>query len=100
MSNITFGFRGIYRPQGSVIEDGSFDDGDHYFLFNPGEPIGPGAGGPAGNTEFRLVPETYQTGEHRSVSVVPAVSIVHLNLHLTEDLRTIFRLILLMCFQA
>ena len=53
MSNITFGFRGIYRPQGSVIEDGSFDDGDHYFLFNPGEPIGPGAGGPDGNTEFQ-----------------------------------------------
>jgi outer membrane receptor protein involved in Fe transport len=37
----TFGVRGIYRPQGSVIEDGSFDDGDHYFLFNPGE-IRPG----------------------------------------------------------
>ena len=41
MNNLTFGFRGIYRPQGSVIEDGSFDDGDHYFLFNPGE-IRPG----------------------------------------------------------
>lgn len=39
--NLTFGFRGIYRAQGSVIEDGSFDDGDHYFLFNPGE-IRPG----------------------------------------------------------
>lgn len=37
MRNITFGFRGIYRPQGSVIEDGSFDDGHCYFLFNPGE---------------------------------------------------------------
>lgn len=33
----TFGFRGIYRAQGSVIEDGSFDDGDNYFLLNPGE---------------------------------------------------------------
>ena len=41
MSNLTFGVRGIYRPQGSVIEDGSFDDGDNYFLFNPGE-IRPG----------------------------------------------------------
>lgn len=51
-SNLTFGFRGIYRAQGSVIEDGSFDDGDHYFLFNPGEPYGPGPGGPLGNTEF------------------------------------------------
>src|SRR5262245_3764187 len=34
--NITFGVRGIYRAQDNVIEDGSFDDGDHYFLFNPG----------------------------------------------------------------
>ncbi len=49
----TFGVRGIYRPQGSVIEDGSFDDGDHYFLFNPGEPLGPGPGGVAGNTEYK-----------------------------------------------
>ena len=54
MSNVTFGFRGIYRPQGSVIEDGSFDDGDTYFLFNPGEAIAPGSlAGPNGNTEFQ-----------------------------------------------
>jgi outer membrane receptor protein involved in Fe transport len=33
---VTLGFRGIYRNQGQVIEDGSFDDGDSYFLFNPG----------------------------------------------------------------
>ncbi|MEK7856607.1 MAG: hypothetical protein AAB288_10995, partial [Acidobacteriota bacterium] len=52
-SNLTFGFRGIYRAQGSVIEDGSFDDGDHYFLFNPGEPRGPELGGPVGNTEYQ-----------------------------------------------
>lgn len=52
-SNYTFGVRGIYRAQGSVIEDGSFDDGDHYFLFNPGEPLGTGVGGPNGNTEFQ-----------------------------------------------
>jgi hypothetical protein len=51
--NTTFGFRGIYRAQGSVIEDGSFDDGDHYFLFNPGEALPPGSGGPEGNTEFK-----------------------------------------------
>ena len=51
-ANYTFGARGIYRAQGSVIEDGSFDDGDHYFLFNPGEPRPPGLGGPNGNTEF------------------------------------------------
>ena len=34
--NFTFGARGIYRAQGDVIEDGSFDDGNNYFLFNPG----------------------------------------------------------------
>ena len=37
VNNLTLGVRGIYRPQGSVIEDGSFDDGSNYFLFNPGE---------------------------------------------------------------
>jgi hypothetical protein len=36
-----------------VIEDGSFDDGDNYFLFNPGEALPPGPGGPEGNTEFK-----------------------------------------------
>ncbi len=36
---LRLGFRGIYRAQGSVIEDGSFDDGDHYFMFNPGESL-------------------------------------------------------------
>lgn len=35
--DLTFGVRGVYRAQGSVIEDGSFDDGTTYFLFNPGE---------------------------------------------------------------
>jgi outer membrane receptor protein involved in Fe transport len=34
--DLSFGFRGIYRAQGSVIEDGSFDDGTNYFIFNPG----------------------------------------------------------------
>jgi outer membrane receptor protein involved in Fe transport len=52
-NNITVGVRGIYRAQGTVIEDGSFDDGNHYFIFNPGEPLGPGNGGPTGNTEFK-----------------------------------------------
>jgi outer membrane receptor protein involved in Fe transport len=37
--NTVVGVRGIYRAQGTVIEDGSFDDGDHYFLFNPGESL-------------------------------------------------------------
>ena len=37
VKDLTVGFRGIYRNQATVIEDGSFDDGDHYFLFNPGQ---------------------------------------------------------------
>ena len=37
--DLTLGFTGRYRAQGSVIEDGSFDDGAHYFLFNPGESL-------------------------------------------------------------
>ncbi|MCA1577920.1 MAG: carboxypeptidase regulatory-like domain-containing protein [Acidobacteria bacterium] len=36
MRELTFGVRGIYRAQDEVIEDGSFDDGTTYFLFNPG----------------------------------------------------------------
>ena len=36
-SGLTLGLRGVYRAQGSVIEDGSFDDGHTFFLFNPGE---------------------------------------------------------------
>ena len=53
LDNLALGFRGIYRPQGSVIEDGSFDDGTNYFIFNPGEPLPPPAGGPFGNTEYQ-----------------------------------------------
>jgi outer membrane receptor protein involved in Fe transport len=34
--DLTFGFRGVYRAQDEVIEDGSFDDGNNYFIFNPG----------------------------------------------------------------
>jgi outer membrane receptor protein involved in Fe transport len=37
--DLALGVRGIYRAQGSVIEDGSFDDGHSYFLFNPGESL-------------------------------------------------------------
>lgn len=54
VKDLALGFRGIYRAQGSVIEDGSFDDGHTYFLFNPGEIIDPnGNAGPLGNTEYR-----------------------------------------------
>jgi outer membrane receptor protein involved in Fe transport len=34
--DFTIGTRGIYRHMRNVIEDGSFDDGDTYFIFNPG----------------------------------------------------------------
>jgi outer membrane receptor protein involved in Fe transport len=37
--DLVVGGRGVYRAQGSVIEDGSFDDGTTYFLFNPGESL-------------------------------------------------------------
>ena len=35
--NLVLGLRGVYRAQGTVIEDGSFDEGNTFFLFNPGE---------------------------------------------------------------
>ncbi|MDX6303232.1 MAG: hypothetical protein QOI77_201 [Blastocatellia bacterium] len=35
--DLVLGLRGIYRAQGTVIEDASFDEGNTYFLFNPGE---------------------------------------------------------------
>jgi outer membrane receptor protein involved in Fe transport len=36
VNNFVLGMRGIYRNYVNIIEDGSFDDGDTYFLFNPG----------------------------------------------------------------
>lgn len=43
--DLTLGVRGVYRwyGVGDVIEDGSFDDGDTYFLFNPGRRGLPGS---------------------------------------------------------
>ena len=35
-NNVTLGSSRIYRAMVNVIEDGSFDDGDTYFIFNPG----------------------------------------------------------------
>jgi outer membrane receptor protein involved in Fe transport len=34
--DLAIGARGIYRSMRNVVEDGSFDDGDTYFIFNPG----------------------------------------------------------------
>ncbi len=42
IKDLTFGVRGVYRAMGWVIEDGSFDDGTTYFLFNPGRRGNPG----------------------------------------------------------
>ncbi len=39
--NFIIGSRGIYQSMINVIEDASFDDGDTYFIFNPGR-VGPG----------------------------------------------------------
>ena len=39
--DVVLGTRGVYRAMINVIEDGSFDDGDTYFIFNPGR-IGTG----------------------------------------------------------
>jgi hypothetical protein len=36
VKDLTIGARGIYRHMRNVIEDGSFDDGTNYFIFNPG----------------------------------------------------------------
>ena len=35
-NGLVIGARGVYRGYRNVIEDGSFDDGTTYFLFNPG----------------------------------------------------------------
>ena len=37
LNGLTLALRGVYRAQGAVIEDGSFDEGTTFFLFNPGE---------------------------------------------------------------
>jgi outer membrane receptor protein involved in Fe transport len=34
---LVLGLRGVYRAQGTVIEDGSIDEGNTFFVFNPGE---------------------------------------------------------------
>ena len=36
VKDLALGVRGIYRHMRNVIEDGSYDDGNTYFIFNPG----------------------------------------------------------------
>jgi len=40
LQSVVFGVRGVYRNYVNIIEDGSFDDGNTYFLFNPGRRSG------------------------------------------------------------
>src|SRR5262249_26326497 len=37
LNGLRVGLRGVYRARETVIEDGSFDEGETFFLFNPGE---------------------------------------------------------------
>jgi hypothetical protein len=37
--SLVLGVRGFYRNYVNIIEDGSFDDGNNYFLFNPGRRV-------------------------------------------------------------
>jgi outer membrane receptor protein involved in Fe transport len=37
LNELILGMRGVYRAQDSVIEDTSLDEGETFFLFNPGE---------------------------------------------------------------
>ena len=39
IKDLALGFRGVYRRQDNVIEDGSFNQGVDYFLFNPGRRV-------------------------------------------------------------
>ena len=98
--NMVVGFRGIYRAQGSVIEDGSFDDGDTYFLFNPGEALGLGPGGPAGNTEFNACLGDTANGRACGALDVPAVTIVRLSSHSTDGSTRTSRTTCRMCSRA
>jgi outer membrane receptor protein involved in Fe transport len=49
--NLVVGVRGIYRNYVWIIEDGSFDDGNNYFLFNPGRKVTSNLNDPRATTE-------------------------------------------------
>lgn len=48
---IVLGARGVYRNYVNIIEDGSFDDGNTYFLFNPGRRFSNDITNPQATTE-------------------------------------------------
>jgi carboxypeptidase family protein/TonB-dependent receptor-like protein len=59
--DVVIGTRGIYRAMINVVEDGSFDDGQHFFIFNPGR-LDPGTteeAACAGNSATGRAPECF-----------------------------------------
>jgi len=59
--DVVIGTRGIYRAMINVVEDGSFDDGSNYFIFNPGR-LSPGTteeAACAGNPATGLAPQCF-----------------------------------------
>ncbi len=89
IKDLVVGVRGIYRNQANVIEDGSFDDGDHYFLFNPG------AEGTARQPKIRRV-----ATRASDVSDTPAATIGRSNSRLGGGFRQPINSLLLTTSQA
>ena len=56
--DLSISVRGIYKRLGRIVEDGSFDGGSLYFLFNPGEWIPEDVNIPA---DYSRCPEEYRT---------------------------------------
>jgi len=86
--NTSIGVRGIYRPQGTVMKDGSFDDGNTTPHFNRVNRFPPSqAGNSTGNTEYLACHNpTVGCFEGRARRYYPVPS----NLRLTEDFRITF----------
>jgi hypothetical protein len=59
--DLALGFRGVYRHERNVVEDGSFDDGTTYFIFNPGrnEPGTTEANACAGDASSGRIPRCF-----------------------------------------
>jgi outer membrane receptor protein involved in Fe transport len=59
--DLALGFRGVYRHERNVVEDGSFDDGNNYFIFNPGrnEPGTTEANACAGDATTGRIPRCF-----------------------------------------
>ncbi|HYW69928.1 MAG TPA: TonB-dependent receptor [Pyrinomonadaceae bacterium] len=59
--DLALSFRGVYRHERNVVEDGSFDDGNTYFIFNPGrnEPGTTEAAACAGDASTGRIPRCF-----------------------------------------